>query len=505
VINVLVAEDEPPTLRRVAAMVEQTDALFRVVGSALNGREALRVMETVHVDVLLTDIRMPVMDGARLMEEVSARYPDCVVVVLSGFQDYDYMARAIRARSLDYLLKPVSTETMRGLLARVKARYLSMSRERLSNSLAAHISGASPGASARTADGARLGVCLFCAGGMPFGDDAEMFPGADAWSSVSLETLAEQAAPGFAAFKWEFMGSTPVERIMFFQTGEERFEPWLERLHELVVDRTDVPVSCAYVSEAIPLSGVNASVRLLRGELGRRMRVGHSMFMCVKPSGAASGAADCPEPDDSALSAKLADLLSSGKIGTASPFRRELFHIMESEGWTQRRVARLFIEAAAALEKHPDKAVRRASRQYRGVMVEAASTSPSLKALEEALAALPPPLEEILPGGAKNPDVADDIAKYLRERYTDSITNQTLAKTFGYVPSYISVLFRRKYKMSPSEYLSMTRMDEAKRLMRENPGILVKEVSDRVGFKNQHHFSRAFKKMEGMRPTSYLS
>ncbi|MDR0396974.1 MAG: response regulator [Oscillospiraceae bacterium] len=504
-IHVLIAEDEPPILRRIAAMVEQTDALFRVVGMALNGKEALRVMEDIHVDVLLTDIRMPVMDGLRLMEETRARYPGCIVVVLSGYQDYEYMAQAIRTRSMDYLLKPVSADTMRELLSRVKAQYLSASRERVANTLAAHISRASRSRSSQRdrADGDELGVCLYCAGGMPSGGDAEMYPGSDVWSSVSLESLAGQAINDFTTFTWEFMGGTPVERILFFQTARAQIEPWMKRLHEMAVEQSSMPVSCACASGLIPLSDVNATVKRLRESLRRHIRIGRSLFLCVDTD---ADEKDGAGPDDSALSIKLGEMLADGRIGQASPFKRELFRQMESDGWVQQRVMRLFSDAVAYAEKTGGGALRHSAKQYRSVIAEAVSTASSFKALEEAVSALPPLSQGNKPDNdARHEKVADDIAKYLREHFADSITNQTLAKTFGYVPSYVSVLFRRKYKQSPSEYLSDIRMGEAKKLMQETPGILVREVADRVGFKNQHHFSRAFKEKVGMWPTSYQS
>jgi AraC-like DNA-binding protein len=95
------------------------------------------------------------------------------------------------------------------------------------------------------------------------------------------------------------------------------------------------------------------------------------------------------------------------------------------------------------------------------------------------------------------------IEQYLRDNYRRHINNQTLGSAFGYVPSYISMLFRQAYGVSPGEYLTRIRLEQAKQLMLRHPDMRIREVAERVGFKSQHHFSRTFKKREGVRPASF--
>ena len=73
--------------------------------------------------------------------------------------------------------------------------------------------------------------------------------------------------------------------------------------------------------------------------------------------------------------------------------------------------------------------------------------------------------------------MAQRIEHYLRKNYAEHITNQTLGSVFGYVPSYVSMLFRREYGISPSEYLTDIRIEQAKRLLLENPNALIRDVA----------------------------
>ena len=77
--------------------------------------------------------------------------------------------------------------------------------------------------------------------------------------------------------------------------------------------------------------------------------------------------------------------------------------------------------------------------------------------------------------------VAQRIEQYLRKNYAEHITNQTLGGVFGYVPSYVSMLFRREYGVSPSEYLTGIRIEQAKRMLLENPNALIRDVALDVG------------------------
>ena len=74
-IRVLIAEDEPPILRRTRRLIERIDPDFSVAAVAADGEEALEKMRAEHFDVLFTDIRMPVMDGMKLMKQVQDQPP----------------------------------------------------------------------------------------------------------------------------------------------------------------------------------------------------------------------------------------------------------------------------------------------------------------------------------------------------------------------------------------------------------------------------------------------
>lgn len=95
---------------------QQPDRL-EVIG-AYSAREALEIMEYAKVDILLTDIRMPVIDGLQLQKEVSQRWPWCRTIFLSGFSEFEYVQEALRGHAVDYLLKTEGNEAVMAVVLR---------------------------------------------------------------------------------------------------------------------------------------------------------------------------------------------------------------------------------------------------------------------------------------------------------------------------------------------------------------------------------------------------
>src|SRR5689334_625918 len=109
-MNVMIVDDEEWIRHGLQKILSRMELEVTVVASCGNGMEAvteLSAMRPGDVEVLITDIKMPVMDGLKLIEWVRGKLPDVQVIVLSGFSDFEYARKAMRFMVKDYLLKPV--------------------------------------------------------------------------------------------------------------------------------------------------------------------------------------------------------------------------------------------------------------------------------------------------------------------------------------------------------------------------------------------------------------
>ena len=95
---------------------------IEVAGCCSHGLEALQFVEERPVDIVVTDIRMPFMDGIELMTALNARYPFIRVVILSGYSDFEYAQKALKFGAIDYLLKPLQFQTLHDTFAKAMER-----------------------------------------------------------------------------------------------------------------------------------------------------------------------------------------------------------------------------------------------------------------------------------------------------------------------------------------------------------------------------------------------
>jgi len=117
--RVLVVDDEPIHRREMAKLVMSLRSSY-IVDEAENGRKALEMINNNKYNILITDIKMPVMDGLQLLESIEEKASHMKIVVLSGYDYFEYAKGAIKFGACDYILKPVDPETVEMMLRRVE-------------------------------------------------------------------------------------------------------------------------------------------------------------------------------------------------------------------------------------------------------------------------------------------------------------------------------------------------------------------------------------------------
>ena len=119
--SVLVVDDEIRQREAVIKSVEWEKAGFNVVGDAENGIEALELLEKLEPDLILTDIKMPLMTGLELARKAREIRPATKFVILSGYDDFEYAQEAFKYNVIRYLLKPISASEMSEEFVKIKA------------------------------------------------------------------------------------------------------------------------------------------------------------------------------------------------------------------------------------------------------------------------------------------------------------------------------------------------------------------------------------------------
>ncbi|KGX92077.1 hypothetical protein N781_03020 [Pontibacillus halophilus JSM 076056 = DSM 19796] len=120
--TLITVDDEKLVKRSMAALIEEGDCGFTLVGEAKNGEEGLTLACNVQPDLIITDIRMPKLDGLAFIERALHEVPNCSFIVISGYDEFSYAQRALRYGVSDFLLKPIHPEQFLEALQKVKNR-----------------------------------------------------------------------------------------------------------------------------------------------------------------------------------------------------------------------------------------------------------------------------------------------------------------------------------------------------------------------------------------------
>ncbi|MCB0203106.1 MAG: response regulator, partial [Anaerolineae bacterium] len=120
--KVFLVEDEIVTREGIRDSIDWEGAGLRLCGEAPDGELALSMVEAEIPDILITDIKMPFMDGLELSRIVRARLPQTRIVILSGHDEFRYAQQAIQLGVTDYLLKPVGAQELLDVLTRIRSQ-----------------------------------------------------------------------------------------------------------------------------------------------------------------------------------------------------------------------------------------------------------------------------------------------------------------------------------------------------------------------------------------------
>ena len=130
--KVFLVDDEIVVREGIRSNFPWEETEFALAGEAPDGEIALSMLQDVKPDILITDIRMPFMDGLELCRQVSRTMPWIYIVILSGYDDFAYAREAISLGVKEYLLKPVSGQELRTVLERIAERIQEDKRQQAS-------------------------------------------------------------------------------------------------------------------------------------------------------------------------------------------------------------------------------------------------------------------------------------------------------------------------------------------------------------------------------------
>lgn len=519
--RVLLVDDEEDIREGISRKMDWLGLGFSLVGEAANGQDALELAESLRPDVILTDIKMPFMDGLELCRILTDRLPAARFVVFSGFDAFEYAKQAIQMNVVEYILKPINADELSAVLRRLKdqldqeraeRRNVELLRSRYTenlpvlrelfyaNLLDGHIE---PGTERERA--ARLDIDLqgeeWAVGLAYIGSDRR-----DALSTLSVQKLLEESLTADRCRltlynDWVAVIVSLTESFTIYDLIRV-----LDRVCTLAASYLGLTLTVGVGAPCKELSGMARSAAEARTALEYRSMVGRGQVIYIgdlEPDG--GQVLTFEEADERTLTAAVrlgseqevrdAAAALAGKIREANPSAGQYnLFLME-------------------LVTHLMKMTRRS-----GVGVEEVfgtgfslpiqdSALPSLEELEDWCAERYLRLRTLI--RRRQTDSAGQTVEaakeYIRQHYAESdLSVEKLCAYLHLSSTYFSTLFKRETGTSFTAYVTTVRMEAAAEAIRgtEEKTYL---IAQRCGYEDPNYFSYVFKRHFGVTPTKYRS
>lgn len=120
--NLILVDDEEEVRKGIINKIHWQEVGFKIIGEAANGIEALEIAEKTVPDVIITDIKMPFMDGISLIYNIKESFKNVKIVILTGFDEFEYAQKAVKLSVDEYILKPISSKEFIEVLSKIKLK-----------------------------------------------------------------------------------------------------------------------------------------------------------------------------------------------------------------------------------------------------------------------------------------------------------------------------------------------------------------------------------------------
>lgn len=484
-LKAVVFDDEFIVLKGLVKLVNWTEYGVELVGTASDGISALETFRKLRPDIVMTDIRMPGMDGLQLIERILSESPDTMCIVFSGYNEYDYVKRAIKLGVVDYLEKPIDIAKIREGVQKAVNRINEMNE--ISALKRKWLQGILEESTLR----------LLLRGAEAEASWSEQF-GADAGRVIGLTVLAcsEESftlpeSESYRAVRFR-NGSEYITVLFHF---ERESELWTVPLESWT--RGAIGSGRTYSSLADATNSYKEALRALR--YGNYLEgKGWTRFEDLGESHTASPLLSEREEavlfdmrigDKDGLMNKLDSYLEEFKVEKLEPEVAEIellklvLHGLEVAKETGGNTAEMkpagFLPHSELRNMQTQDEMANWLRHEMGMI-----------------------MDWILGVRQKSKHVAVEKAiRYIGDHYGRDLTQQEVADHVQMNATYFSLLFKEQMGVSYIKYLTKVRMEKAKELL--NEGETIQDISEKVGYYHARHFSEVFKKQIGLTPGQY--
>lgn len=529
-LKMIIADDESIAREGILNIVNWNELGIEIIAEASDGQEAYNLCMKYLPDILFTDIRMPVMDGLEVAEKLKENGIDVKVIIFSGIQDFGYAKSALNINAEGYILKPLDVLELTEVIQRVvkkinNEKSIEQKVRNLKQQLHEHFGAAREkflkniilGAYQNEKDiinkleyfnepflinkpivVAALQIDEYARLTENYNEEEKQLLG------FSIVSIAEELINNYTTGSCVAMNDN--EFVMIFNSefanGHDKSE-----LFSAIIDNLNkylkISVSIGVGREVTNILRTNVSYKEAVEALYFKFYTGKNAIIDITDI----NLADNEIPDLYAEENELVNFIKSGNVEETETSIRNLFNKLSlDKKYTVEYIHRICDEIVYITTR----AIYELGLEIGGVNRNRAEILNDLYQTE-SIFELQRKMTEILVDIAKhfsqkytqkNKKIVDDIMRYIEKKYMDDINIKKIADIVYLSPNYISVLFKQMTGITIIDYLTKTRMENAKILLKETD-FRILEIAEMVGFQDASYFSKVFKKYTGIYPQKY--
>ncbi|NQX49873.1 response regulator [Paenibacillus tritici] len=540
--KLILAEDEEDVREGIIAQIDWEEYGFEVVEQAENGREAADAIDRLLPDVVVTDIQMPFMNGLQLAEWVRSRHPNTKIIILTGYDEFEYAQKAIKLQIDEYILKPFSSRELIDVLLKVRAQIeteiaekenvfvlsehyrksLPLLREQFLSSLISRRLRSAEIAEKSAEYGINLTGELFQSSVISIDYiRPERTPGVQEVRPVSLRDTGDRNLQLFAVlniaeeicqkheFGKVFIHRDDVVLLSVSQSPEEsditgRTFAILEEICQNVQRflKLTVTAGAGTVCKA-PSMLFNSFGDALQA-LDYRLILGNNRVIWIED--VESRSSQMPAYDELAQQS----LIRTIKLGTAQELREvvdELFGGLDTAQVSTQDYQIFLLEIITSILRVAKESGSE-TNDFIGPGLTSLSDMNKFNNMGEARQWIITVCSRLMNTIASErqssyKQLIDQAKEYIRSHYEESdMSIGRVCQHLHISTGYFSSIFKKEMKMTFVSYLLQIRLEAAKELLRSTE-LKAFEIAERIGFADPNYFSFCFRKKYGQSPKEY--
>lgn len=534
-IKVFLVEDEMVIRRGIKNSIDWEKEGYIFCGEASDGELAYPMIIKEKPDILITDIRMPFMDGLELCKLVKKELPNIKILILSGYDEFDYAKEAIRLGVTEYLLKPISSgkllEALNGVSESIRRekedkdlvrKYMEEMRENTEHEKQKFFE-------------QMIAGNLSMADALETGKKYEMNLSAGMYNLLLFRfTLGEEnRKSGELLGEAEYAIEKLTERLEYvfeFQRGVEGWafllmadneEQMSERVKELSKDLEEIMKNYSTIAyfggigqPVARLRELEESFREAERALAARFTMELNRIISVEDIRMAQNVDTLDDIEITSFGeiektrTMLEKFLNNGAEDEIDEFVDVYINELPEENLKSVLMRQYIIMDAYIVMMSFCEKIEGIEGEMQAQSEELKNSMKTIQTLEEIKNYIRMLLKKIIGvrdtiSGRRYSDIIEIANDQIRKTYmSDEISLNTIAAEVGMSPSYFSSIFSKEMGKTFVEYLTEIRMDRAKELLMCS-SMKTSEIGYEVGYKDPHYFSYIFKKTQNCTPKEF--